>query len=102
MNQMKSMKIALEGKEAEGFVIPIGSVNLVFAKTEKGLIGCGAFDVIALEKFGYPAAKVKPKGNSVKDIDDLLEGTIALVNPSGEKTGIKEGMSGKEALKLIV
>ncbi len=94
--------VKIDGKTAEGFVIPIGKVNLVFVKTDKGLIGCGAFDVNGLEKFAYPAAKVKPSGNSVADINDLLNGTIAAVNPSGEKIGIKVGMSGRDAAKLIV
>ena len=99
---MQNVTIQLKGKEAEGFVIPLGNVNLVFVKTENGLIGCGAFDVMALEKFGYPAAKVKPKGDSVKDIDDLLAGTIAALNPSCEKLGVKTGMSGEEAAGIIL
>ncbi|MBN2734418.1 MAG: YunC family protein [Methanomicrobiaceae archaeon] len=99
---MQNIKVSLKGKEAEGFVIPLGDVNLVFVKSKNGMIGCGAFDVMALEKFGYPAAKVKPKENSVKDIDDLLNGEIVAVNPSGEKAGVKTGMSGKEAAEIII
>lgn len=98
---MKGEIIRTGKKEIEGFVIPIGTVNLVFARTDKGLIGCGAFDVMALEKFGYAAAKVKSKGESVRDLDDLMSGEIAAVNPSAEKLGIKEGMAGKDALSLI-
>jgi uncharacterized protein YunC (DUF1805 family) len=98
---MKSEIIRIGKKEIEGFVIPIGKVNLVFARTDKGLVGCGAFDVMALEKFGYAAAKVRPKGESVGDLDDLMNGEIAAVNPSAEKLGIKEGMSGKDAIALI-
>ncbi|MBP2133535.1 uncharacterized protein YunC (DUF1805 family) [Methanomicrobium sp. W14] len=102
MRTMESIRVCINEKEAEGFVIPIGKVSLVFMKTEKGMIGCGAFDVGALEKFGYPAAKVKPAGNSVKDINDLLSGEIAAANSSAEKLGIKKGMSGKEAAAFIV
>ena len=98
---MKGDVIRVGKKVIEGFVIPIGKVNLVFARTEKGLVGCGAFDVMALEKFGYAAAKVKPKGDSVADLDDLMAGEITAVNPSGEKLGIKTGMSGKDALELL-
>ncbi|WOF17345.1 DUF1805 domain-containing protein [Methanoplanus sp. FWC-SCC4] len=98
---MEHLIVPLEEKEAEGFVIPLGDVNLVFVKTDSGIVGCGAIDVMALEKFGYPAAKVKPKGNSVADINDLMEGEIAAVNPSGEKLGIKIGMTGKEAVRLL-
>lgn len=98
---MKSEIIRTGKKEIEGFVIPIGKVNLVFARTEKGLVGCGAFDVTALEKFGYAAAKVRPKGESVKDLDDLMSGEIAAANLSAEKLGIKEGMTGKDAINLL-
>jgi len=95
------MKVMLDKKTGTGFIIPLGDVNLVFVRTEKGMVGCGAFDVIALEKFSYPAAKVKPKGDSVRDIGDLMEGEITAVNPSGEKMGIKTGMSGRDALNLL-
>ena len=98
---MKGEIIRIDKKEIEGFVIPIGKVNLVFARNNRGLVGCGAFDVMALEKFGYAAAKVRPKGESVSDLDDLMTGEIAALNPSAEKLGIKEGMSGKEALNLL-
>lgn len=98
---MKETKVQLGKKTGDGFVIPLGDVNLVFVRTDRGMIGCGAFDVIALEKFGYPAAKVRPKRDSVRDINDLMEGEIAAVNPSGEKLGIRAGMSGKEALNLL-
>jgi len=98
---MESEIIRIGKKEIEGFVIPIGTVKLVFARTEKGLVGCGAFDVMALDKFGYAAAKVKPRGESVRDLDDLMSGEIAAANSSAEKLGIKEGMTGKDALVLL-
>jgi uncharacterized protein YunC (DUF1805 family) len=87
---------------AEGFVIPLGPANLVFAKTATGLVGCGAFDVKALEKFNYPAAKVRPAhGPSISGIDDLLAGVIAEANRSAIERGITTGMSGKEALERL-
>lgn len=99
---MKGEFIRIGRRKIEGFVIPIGDVNLVFARTEKGLVGCGAFDVTALEKFGYAAAKVKPKGDSVRDLDDLMAGEIAAANPSAEKLGITVGMTGKEASEMLL
>lgn len=87
---------------AEGFVIPLGPANLVFAKTRAGLVGCGAFDVQALEKFGYPAARVRPaQGPSIASVDDLLEGIIAEANRSARERGIVAGISGREALERL-
>jgi len=95
-------KVHLTKKQADGFVIPLGSVNLVNVVTDEGMVGCGAFDVAALDKFGYPAARVKPsRGDSIATIDDLLAGVIKDANAAAVKKGIKIGMSGREALELL-
>ena len=94
--------VELAGKQARGYVIPLGPVNLVAVVTEVGLVGCGAFDVMALSSFGYPAARVRPsKGSSIASIEDLLEGIIKEANPAAEKLGVRMGMSGRQALDLL-
>ncbi|WP_298670085.1 YunC family protein [uncultured Methanofollis sp.] len=99
---MESTSLTINGKKAEGFVVPLGPVNLVFVKTEKGLVGCGVVDVQALEKFGYPAAKVRPSaGPSIRTVDDILTGTIAVANGPARALGIAEGMKGREALEHL-
>jgi uncharacterized protein YunC (DUF1805 family) len=66
------------------------------------MVGCGAFDVAALDKFGYPAARVKSiGGSSISTIDDLLAGVVKDVNAAASKRGVKIGMSGREALDRI-
>lgn len=92
----------LSRKQGDGYVIPLGPVNLVNVITDIGMVGCGAFDVAALNNFGYPAAKVKgAEGSSISTVDDLLKGTVKEVNPAAEKLGIKVGITGKEALDLL-
>ena len=92
-------KVALTRKQADGYVIPIGPVNLVNVVTDIGMVGCGAFDVLALDNFGYPAARVKPtRGTSVVSIDDLLVGAVKEANAAAIKLGVAVGMSGREAL----
>lgn len=96
-------EIVLAGKRATGHVIPIGPVNLVFATGSKGLVGCGAVDVLALANFSYPAARVRPKnGKSIVSIDDLLNGIVKEANKNAEEIGISVGMSGREALTLLL
>lgn len=95
-------KVHLTHKQADGYVIPLGPVNLVNVVTDLGMVGCGAFDVGALNNFGYPAARVRPTtGSSIASIDDLLQGTVKEVNPAAEKLGLKNGMTGREALDLL-
>lgn len=99
---MTTEPFSLGGKKIEGHVIPIGPVNLVFARAEKGLVGCGAIDVIALEKFKIAAAKVRPVSTpSVSSIEELLTGEIVAVNQYAQTVGITIGMSGRDALTRL-
>ena len=99
---MNHTKIKLARKEADGYIIPLGVINLVNVVTDAGMVGCGAFDVAALNNFGYPAAKVRPsQGSSIATIEDLLKGIVKEVNPAAEKLGLKVGLTGREALELL-
>jgi len=95
-------KVQLARKQADGYVITLGKINLVNVVTDVGMVGCGAFDVAALDNFGYPAARVKPtRSSSIETVDDLLDGIIKDANDAAARLGIKVGMSGKEALDLL-
>lgn len=94
--------VPLANKQADGYVISLGSVKLVNVVTDKGMVGCGAYDVLALDRFGYPAARVKPtRGTSIASVDDLLAGEVKDVNVAAGRLGIRVGMSGREALDLM-
>lgn len=99
---MQQIHVKLNGRTAKGFIIPLGPANLVAVRTDMGLVGCGAFDVAALDKFSYPAAKVRPSlGPSIVDTDDILNGIVSEANRSAISRGIKTGMTGREALELL-
>ncbi len=99
---MIHMKVQLAKKEADGYVIPLGGIKLVSVVTDMGLVGCGAFDVAALNNFSYPAAKVRPsEGEMIASIDDLLKGIVKEVNPAAQRLGLKTGITGREALEML-
>jgi uncharacterized protein YunC (DUF1805 family) len=99
---MTQEPVALSKKMAQGYVIPIGPVNLVFAVTDGGMVGCGAFDVMVLDKFNLAAARVRSAtGSSVSTLADLLAGIVREANAGAEKLGIKVGMTGKDALERM-
>jgi uncharacterized protein YunC (DUF1805 family) len=95
-------KIRLKHGEAEGYVVELGPVNLVFAKAAAGMVACGAVDVQVLEKFHYPAARAGSlTGGPIATIDDLLKAVVKEANASAVKTGVLAGMTGFEALEIL-
>lgn len=99
---MDFTEVRLPKKKAEGFVIELGPFNLVAIKTDVGLVGCGAFDIAAMDSFSYPAARVRPAiGPGIVDTDDILKGIVKEANRSAMGRGITAGMTGKEALELL-
>jgi uncharacterized protein YunC (DUF1805 family) len=99
---MKQDEINLKNSVGTGYILPLGPVNLVWVIARRGLVGCGAFDVAALEKFGYPAARVRPAhGDTISSLEDLVSGVIKEANIPAQQQGVSIGMSGKEALDLL-
>lgn len=98
--QQREIKLS-SGKTAIGYEENMGPVNLVFARTESGMIGCGAFDVLVFDKFNYPAAKIKGKNGRITSIDDLLEGDVVQANSAAQAIGICPGMTGMEVLENL-
>lgn len=94
--------VPLKHSLGKGFVIPLGSVSLVGVVAKNGMVGCGAIDVAALERFRYAAARVRPtRGPSVNGIEDLLVAEVKEANESARRLGILEGMTGRDALDLL-
>jgi uncharacterized protein YunC (DUF1805 family) len=100
--KMVHTKVQLSRKEADGYVIPLGPVYLVAVITDLGMVGCGAFDVAALDNFAFPAARVRPAiGGSIASIEDLMEGIVKEANSAADKLGLRPGLKGREALDLL-
>lgn len=114
---MQHTKIKLVAKQADGYCINLrpsskgirkayptglGAVNLVFMVTNKGMLGCGAFNVAALDKFNYPAAVARStSGLPIATIDELLSGVVKEANASAIKVGVQPGMPAKNALERL-
>ena len=93
--------IKLSKKTAKGDAIPLFGVTMVYAKTDKGFVGCGLFDVGAFDKFGCPAAKVRSSKGPITDIPGLLGAQVVELNSAAKAAGISEGMTGKDALEKL-
>jgi uncharacterized protein YunC (DUF1805 family) len=102
--EVTSSEMTVEGRGIRVSVVPLGQANLVLAQTTStgGVLACGAVDPSPLEKFGVPAARVRPtRGPSVVHAEDLLTGLVTEANGPATALGVRPGMSGREAITLL-
>jgi len=96
---MQTKEIKVNGGVAEGIEISLQNNGaLVLINAAKGFIMCGYLDISVANKFGNCAAIVK----GVKTVDEMLQKAVVSVSDNASKLGIKEGMSGMQALMLLV
>jgi len=91
-------QIKINGKTALGLMLNLSPAPLLVIKGEKGIIGCGFISVDAAEKLNLPAAII----TGVKNFEEMLNKKVVKVSSAGREIGLREGLTGKEALKLII
>jgi uncharacterized protein YunC (DUF1805 family) len=70
---------------------------LLIIKGSKGFLACAYVDVEICNKTGESCAIV----SGVKSHDDMLGATVRFVSDAAQELGVKEGMSGKDAIELL-
>jgi uncharacterized protein YunC (DUF1805 family) len=71
--------------------------------TRAGIVGCGIYDLKTAAEFGQAIAIAK--GTPAKPLvepEDLFDAKIVGVTPQAEALGIKPGMTGREAVELML
>jgi uncharacterized protein YunC (DUF1805 family) len=71
--------------------------------TEAGLVGCGIYDVKVAGEFGQAVAIAR--GTPQKPLvepEDLFEAKIVEASPPAKALGIQVGMTGREAVELLL
>jgi uncharacterized protein YunC (DUF1805 family) len=71
--------------------------------TEAGLVGCGIYDVKTAAKFDQAVAIARgTPQNPLVDPEDLFDAKIVEATPQAEALGIRIGMTGREAVELLL
>jgi uncharacterized protein YunC (DUF1805 family) len=91
--------LKIDGKIATGLRVDLpDSPPLVIIVGNTGFVMCGFLNVEAAEKLGVTAAMVR----GVRNFDDVLEAGVKAVTSRAGRKGIKVGMKGKDAVKLLL
>jgi uncharacterized protein YunC (DUF1805 family) len=71
--------------------------------TEAGLVGCGIYDVHTAAKFGQAVAIARgTPQNPLVNPEDLFDAKIVEATPQAQELGIRIGMTGREAVELLL
>lgn len=90
------MEISKIGRSI-GININMGNANLLLIKADRGFIMCGYLNIETAEMLNDAACIVR----GVKNFDDMLNAKIIKATSKAKEIGIKEGMSGKDALEIL-
>ncbi len=92
-------RLKIDGKTALGLKVDLpDSPPLVVVVGERGFVMCGFLNVDAAERLSVTAAMV----SGVKTFDDVLDAEVKAVTSKAEAVGIRRGMKGREAVKLLL
>ena len=71
--------------------------------TAAGIVGCGIYDLKTAAEFGQAIAIARgTPENPLVDPEDLLGASIVEMTPQARELGIQVGMSGTEAVELML
>jgi uncharacterized protein YunC (DUF1805 family) len=71
--------------------------------TDAGIVGCGIYDLKTAAEFDLAIAIAKgTTANPLVEPEDLFNARIVGVTPKAESFGIHAGMTGKEAVELML
>lgn len=71
--------------------------------TPAGLVGCGIYDMKTPAEFGQAIAIARgTPQNPLVDPEDLLEARIVDATPQAKAMGIQIGITGREAVELML
>lgn len=86
-----------KGNEFTAYSIPTTNTNVLIIGADKGFLACGYINIEVANKVNDICAIV----TGVKTPDDMLSAQVVAVSTEAKKLGIKEGITGKEALALM-
>jgi uncharacterized protein YunC (DUF1805 family) len=71
--------------------------------TQAGLVGCGIYDVKTAGEFGQAVAIARGTPQKpLVDPEDLFDARIVETSPPARQLGIQIGMTGREAVEILL
>jgi uncharacterized protein YunC (DUF1805 family) len=95
---MQVEQIQIRNGTAMGIKVEMKTAPLLVITARPGFVMCGYLNMEATEKLGDVAARV----SGVKTFEDVLNAKVNATSSAATELGIKEGITGREALERMV
>jgi uncharacterized protein YunC (DUF1805 family) len=94
--------VELDGGTAIGTMVELPKTRVLSISTEKGYVMCGVLNVPELDRIHPERRIIAARVIGVREIEHLLHAKVVEATDEAKKLGIKEGMTGKEALEKMI
>ena len=89
--------IEIDGKALLGIHVDLPNAPALMIVGTLGFVGCGYFSIEVADKVGHALAVV----SGVRTLADVLDGSVKSVSATAAEHGVTEGMSGRDAARLL-
>ncbi len=91
--------LRIDDKTAIGLRVDLpDSPPLVLIMGQTGFVMCGFLNMDVAEELNVAAATV----SGVRNFDDVMEAKVRAVTSKAERKGIRAGMTGRDAIRLLL
>ncbi|AZB44296.1 DUF1805 domain-containing protein [Bacillus sp. FJAT-42376] len=94
--------IVIAGHMFTAVTVQLPKTSFMAISSDKGYIACGALDVALLNSQLKDREIVAARAVGVRTIDQLLDAPLESVTYEAKNRGIHTGMSGRDALLLMI
>lgn len=94
--------VEVDGRWVTGITVELPRTRLVSLATRTGYLMCGALDVALLDGRLGDRRIVAGRALGVRSVQDLLDRPLESVTAEAARLGLRPGMSGREALRILL
>jgi len=94
--------VEIDGRFATAITVELPKTSLVMVTTNRGYIMCGALDVDLLNTRLAERGIIAGRALGVRTVEQLLDAPLADVTDGARALGVQPGMTGREAIRLMI
>lgn len=100
MVELDTVKIG--DRQCNAVTVRLPKTTVLTVATDRGYIMCGMLAIERLDNLRPERSIISARVTHVKTIAELLDGTVDAVSRAARELGVREGMTGRQALEKML